>query len=95
MEQKIQLKHPAGKKAVNMDKDKYEVLKQALLNYLKIAGESTHTEISKTITGNFRKNNIKFQGSIEWHLEWVKLDMEARNEISRSNDKSPATFRIA
>lgn len=94
MEQRILLMHPAGKKAVSMDKDKYDVLKQALLNFLKEAGESTHTEILKTITYNFRKNNIKFQGSVEWHLEWVKLDLEARNEICRSNGKSPDTYRI-
>jgi len=34
MEQKIQLKHPAGKKAVSMDKGKYDVLKKALLGHL-------------------------------------------------------------
>ncbi len=31
MATKIQLKHPGGKKAVSMDKDKYETLKKVVL----------------------------------------------------------------
>lgn len=83
MEQKIQLKHPAGKKAVSIDKDKYDVLKKSLLNILKTKGELTHTEILKAVLEEFKKNNIKFEGSIEWNMEWVKLDLEARKEIKR------------
>ena len=94
MEQKIQLKHPAGKKAVSMDKAKYDVLKKVLLNRLRTKGESTHTEILKTVTEDFKKNKIKFEGSIEWHLEWVKLDLESRKEIKRMGDKSPIKFAI-
>lgn len=94
MEQKMQLKHPAGKKAVSMDKGKYDTLKKVLLNRLKTKGESTHTEILQTITEDFKKHNIKFAGSVEWHMEWVKLDLEARKEIKRIGDKSPIKFAI-
>jgi hypothetical protein len=92
METTIQLKHPAGKKAVSMDKGKYDLLKKVLLNHLKTKGESTHAEILQTITQDFKKNKIKFDGSVEWHMEWVKLDMEARKEIKRTSDKSPIKF---
>ena len=94
METKIQLKHPAGKKAVSMDKAKYAVLKESLLNRLKTKGESTHTEILQTITEDFEKNQTKFEGSIEWHMEWVKLDLEARKEIIRIKNKSPIKFAV-
>lgn len=94
MEQKIQLKHPAGKKTVSMDKDKYDTLKKVLLNRLKTNGESTHAEILEAITGEFKKNKIKFEGSVEWHLEWVKLDLEARKEIKRIGDKLPVKFAL-
>lgn len=94
MEQKMQLKHPDGKKAVSMSKDKYDVLKKSLLNHLKKKGESTHTEMWNAITEDFKKNKIKFQGSIQWHMEWVKLDLEARKEIKRFGDKSPIKFSI-
>lgn len=92
MDQKIQLIHPAGKKAVSIDKGKYDVLKKALIEYLQTNGESTHAEIFNSITGNFKKNNLKFAGSIEWHLEWVILDLEARKEIKRIGVKPLIKF---
>ena len=95
MEQKIQLEHPAGKKAVKMDKGKYDVLSQAILNYLTKAGESTHTDIFQALTDDFARNNILFEGSLEWNMEWVKLDLEAKKKIKRSTGKSPITFAIA
>ena len=88
----IQLKHPAGKKAVSMDKEKYNTLKKVLLNRLNTKGESTHAEILQAIAEDFKKNKIKFAGSIDWHMEWVKLDLEARKEIKRISDKSPVKF---
>ncbi len=93
MEQKIQLKHPAGKKAISMDHDKYDVLKKSLLNILRTKGELTHTELLKAITADFKKSKIKFEGSIEWNMEWVKLDLEARKEIKRV-EQSPIKFAI-
>lgn len=52
----IQLNHPQGKKAVRMDKSKYDVLKKVLLNHLETNGACMHTEILKAITDNFKKN---------------------------------------
>jgi hypothetical protein len=87
MDPKIQLLHPSGKKAVSIDKAKYDVLKSALLECLRANGESTHANILQCITEDFRKSKIKFVGSLEWYLEWVKLDLEARKIIRRINDK--------
>ncbi|MFZ1851808.1 MAG: hypothetical protein WAU15_06160 [Nitrosomonas sp.] len=94
MEQIIQLKHPAGKKAISMDKEKYGVIEKSLLNCLKAKEESTHKEILNTITEDFKKNKIKFDGSIEWHMEWVKLDLEARKKITRIADTTPIKFKL-
>ena len=94
METRIQLEHPAGKKAVSMDKAKYEVVQKSLLDRLKTKGESTHTEILQTIIDDFGRNKTKFEGSIEWHLEWVKLDLEARKQIKRIGDRSPVKFAL-
>ncbi len=94
MEQIIKLTHPAGKKAVSMDKGKYEVVKTPLLKCLKTNGESTHKEILKAIIEDFDKNQTKFEGSIEWHMEWVKLDLEARKQIKRIRNKVPLRFAI-
>ena len=94
MEQKIQLKHPAGKKAISMDKGKYDAMRKAILNLLKTKGESTHTQMLKPITEDLKSNNIKFEGSVEWHLEWVKLDLEASKKIMRIGDGSPVKFAL-
>ena len=95
MDQKIQLTHPAGKKAVSIDKGKYDALKKAIMNYLNTKGESTHAEILQAINEDFKKNKTRFEGSVNWHLEWVKLDLEARKEIKRGSKKSPIKFTIA
>ncbi|GIK21438.1 MAG: hypothetical protein PHY57_08540 [Ignavibacterium sp.] len=86
MGQKIQLKHPLGKKAVSMDKLKYDILNKAFLNQLKKRG--------KAIAEDFKSNNIKFEGSIQWHVEWVKLDLEAKKEILRVPKTSPQKYEI-
>lgn len=77
-----------------MDQAKYDVLKRSLLNRLETKGESTHREILRTITEDFKKNKTKFEGSIEWHMEWVKLDLEARKEIKRVANRSPIAFAL-
>jgi hypothetical protein len=94
MDQKIQLIHPAGKKAVSIQKEKYDLLRKVILNCLKEKREATHGEIQHAIAEDFRNNNINFEGSLDWYLEWVKLDLEARKEIKRISDKSPVKFVI-
>lgn len=91
----MQLQNPTGKKAVRMDKGKYDVVRKPLLNQLRSNGESTHEEILGAILTDFDKNKSKFDGSVEWHMEWVKLDLEARNEIKRTDSRSPIKFAIA
>ena len=92
---KIQLSHPAGKKAVSMDSSKYEPLKTAILGYLKNNGESTHKDMFGAIAMEFESRNIPFEGSIEWHMEWVKLDLEAKGLIKRKDGKSPIKLMLS
>ncbi|MEP7231413.1 MAG: hypothetical protein ABI691_14225 [Ginsengibacter sp.] len=94
MEQKVQLKHPEGKKAVTMTKSKYDALKNALLNHLKEKEELTHVELLNAITEDFKMNKIKFEGSIQWHMEWVKLDLEANKIIQRLNASTPQKYTL-
>jgi hypothetical protein len=94
MDQRIKLLHPAGRKAVSIDKEKYDILRNAVLNSLKKKGESTHSEILEYVTDLFKRDKVEFEGSVEWHLEWVKLDLEARNMIKRVSDKSPIRYSL-
>ena len=94
MSEKIQLIHPQGKKAIKMDQEKYQLLKQYLLTCLKSGNEVTHTQLFQSIVSELNLHNVKFQGSVEWHLEWVKLDLEARKLIKRIGTVSPYKYSL-
>lgn len=93
-EQKIQLKHPHGKKAVSINKDKYDLLTKETIQYLTEKKDGTFSEISKTIAQNLKKKKIIFDGSLNWYLEWVKLDLEARQIITRVPKTSPQKYAL-
>jgi hypothetical protein len=94
MEQKIQLRHPQGKKAVSISKDKYELLKTETVLYLSKNPDGTFSDISKTITKNIKERKIKFDGSLNWYLEWVKLDLEAQGIIKRVPKTTPQKYML-
>ena len=94
MEQKIQLQHPQGKKAVSISKDKYELLKTEIVEYLTKNADATFSDISKAIAHDFKEKKIKFDGSLMWYLEWVKLDLEAKQIITRVPKTSPQKYLL-
>jgi hypothetical protein len=94
MKQRVQLKHPQGKKAVSMTREKYDLLKRAVVHYLNENGGSTFRDMSKGIERAFKAKRRPFQGSLPWHLEWVKLDLEARKVIKRVPDSSPQRYSV-
>lgn len=93
-EQKIQLKHPQGKKAVSINKDKYDLLKKETIQYLTKKNDGTFSEISKTVFQSLKDKKIIFDGSLNWYLEWVKLDLEARQIIARVPKTSPQKYAL-
>ena len=88
-EEKILTKHPLGKSGKNISKQKYEMLKKAILSALKNT-QLTHTELFHEL-----KNGLKgiFPGNISWYGETVKLDLEARKMIERTSSK-PQKYRL-
>ena len=84
-EAKILTKHPLGKSGKNIDKQKYETLKKAILAAL---GKKnlTHTELFDRLNKGLKG---KFSGSISWYGETVKLDLEARKTVERTSSKPP------
>lgn len=93
-EQKIQLKHPQGKKAVSINKDKYDLLTSETVQYLTENTDGTFSEISKSIVQSLKDKKIIFDGSLNWYLEWVKLDLEARQIITRVQKTSPQKYTL-
>jgi len=90
MEDRIKTQHPQGKQGVNIEKNKYEQVKAAILAALD--GKSlTHTELTNQVSEKLRGN---FDGSIGWYTETVKLDLEARRLIERDTSLSPTRYMI-
>ena len=85
MEPRIMTLHPEGKEGVNISKEKYELVRQAIVGSLEDSGELTFSELGSKVSSRLEGN---FQGSISWYFTTVKLDLEARNVIER-NGKSP------
>jgi hypothetical protein len=88
-EEKILTKHPLGKSGKNIDEEKYETLKKAILSALQ-KKELTHTELSNQLNKSLKG---KFSGNISWYGETVKLDLEARKMIERTSSK-PQKYRM-
>jgi hypothetical protein len=87
--EKILTKHPLGKSGKNIDRDKYDTLKKAILSALQ-KDELTHTELFSRLNENLKN---KFRGNISWYGETVKLDWEARKMIERTSSK-PQKHRL-
>lgn len=88
-EEKILTKHPQGKTGRNISTESYETLKSAILAALR-GKELTHTELFEQLNKNLKG---KFDGNISWYGETVKLDLEAR-KIIRRTDSRPQKYRV-
>lgn len=92
MTQKIQTRHPdPEKQGVNIDKDKYESMRSAILRILRSQGEITFQELMAAVHEELRGN---FEGSIAWYYTTIKLDLEARGEIERMPGSKPQMIRL-
>ena len=92
MGERILTLHPAGKQGVNIDRDKYELIRQAILASLAQRGEIPFGELTEAVAANLAH---PFDGSIGWYTVTVKLDLEARGVIQRVPDRSPQVIRLA
>jgi len=86
---KILTKHPLGKTGRNIDREKYDTLKNAILSALR-ENELSHTELFSRLNKSLKG---QFTGNISWYGETVKLDLEARKMIERTFSK-PQKYRL-
>ncbi|MBL8003556.1 MAG: hypothetical protein JNL36_00530 [Candidatus Kapabacteria bacterium] len=86
----IQTLHPtSGKTNKLISKEKYNLIRENLIAIL-INRELKHTELMEELYGRVKDT---FEGGVQWYGETVKLDLEARGIIERSNDK-PQRYQI-
>jgi hypothetical protein len=92
--EKIRLAHPDGKKAVSISKEKYDLLKGLIVQHL-TANTATFSEIAAAVGQQLKAGEIRFDGSLNWYLEWVKLDLEAQKVIKRTKDSRHPKYLLA
>ncbi|GMQ78075.1 MAG: hypothetical protein BMS9Abin02_0572 [Anaerolineae bacterium] len=91
MEDRILTLHPEGKQGVNISKQKYNTMRQAILDCLSQYKELTYSQLADAVE---EKLDGRFDGSIRWYFTTVKLDLEARHLLQRSSTK-PQRIRLA
>ena len=86
----IQTLHPqTGKTNKKISLDKYDFIKAQLLMIL-AEQELMHTELMEELFSSVKDD---FEGGVQWYGQTVKLDLEARQIIERTNDK-PQKYRL-
>jgi len=91
LEDKVLALHPQGKRSVHISREKYEVIRNAILRSLKDGSEKTHLELYAATRKLLPRN---FEGSPMWYFETVKLDLEARGLIERKTSLEPNRYQM-
>lgn len=92
MKDKIRTLHPEKKQGVNISKEKYDIIRSAILCVLQGQKEITFMNLSRAVE---KEVNGNFDGSVTWYVTTVKLDMEARGEIKRVPSSRPQLVKLA
>jgi hypothetical protein len=90
MSGKILTRHPQRKSGKNISREKYDQVRAALLAVLG-RGQLTHTELMKRL---HERLVTRFDGNPHWYGETVKLDLEARKVIERTDARPPKYRRV-
>ena len=85
----IMTRHPQGKTGKSISREKYEAIKAAILRALG-SEELTHSELMRRIAVSLER---RVDGNTHWYGETVKLDLEARGTIERTDEK-PQRYRV-
>ena len=88
---RILTQHPQGKRGVNIGREKYDLIRLQIVACLKGGAELTYTEITNAVRTAV---DGRFEGSINWYTEVVKLDPEARRAIERLAGSNPERYRL-
>ena len=93
MKDTIRTLHPEKKQGVKISREKYDVIRNAILCVLQAQKqkEMTFMKLSRAVE---KEVNGNFDGSVMWYVTTVKLDMEARGEIKRVQNSRPQLVKL-
>ena len=92
MKNMIRTLHPEKKQGVNISREKYEMIRKAILCVMQEQKEITFMNLSRAVE---KEVNGNFEGSVVWYVTTVKLDLEARGQIKRVPNSRPQLVRLA
>ena len=92
MKDTIRTLHPEKKQGVKISKEKYEIIRKAILCVLESQKEITFMNLSRAVE---KEVNGNFEGSVTWYVTTVKLDLEARGQIKRVPKSRPQLVKLA
>jgi hypothetical protein len=92
MRDTIRTLHPEKKQGVNISKQKYEIIRNAILCVLQTHKEITFMNLSRAVE---KEVNGNFEGSVTWYVTTVKLDLEARGKVKRVPNSRPQLVKLA
>ena len=88
----IRTLHPEKKQGVNISREKYEIIREAILSILCAQKEMTFMKLTRAVE---KEVDGKFEGSVTWYVTTVKLDLEARGEVKRVPHSRPQLVKLA
>lgn len=92
MKDMIRTLHPEKKQGVNISREKYEVIRKAILTTLRAQKEISFMNLSRAVE---KEVNGTFEGSVMWYVTTVKLDLEARGTVKRVPNSRPQLVKLA
>jgi hypothetical protein len=92
MKDVIRTLHPEKKQGVNISKTKYEIIRKAILCVLETEKEISFMNLSRSVE---KEVNGTFDGSVNWYVTTVKLDLEARGVVKRVPNSRPQLVKLA
>jgi uncharacterized protein DUF6958 len=92
MRDTIRTLHPEKKQGVKISKEKYEIIRKAILCVLETQKEISFMNLSRAVE---KEVNGNFEGSVTWYVTTVKLDLEARGQIKRVPKSRPQLVKLA
>jgi hypothetical protein len=92
MKDTIRTLHPEKKQGVKISREKYEIIRKAILCVMQTQKEITFMNLSRAVE---KEVNGNFEGSVTWYVTTVKLDLEARGQIKRVTNSRPQLVKLA
>ncbi len=92
MKDLVKTLHPEKKQGVNISREKYDMIRKAIMSELRSNKEMTFMKLSRAVEKEVRG---KFDGSVMWYVTTVNLDLEARGEVKRVPNSRPQLVRLA